>query len=185
MVVNYYLVLGVPPDADIGQIKAAYRSMAKRFHPDTNKGSEAAAELFRQLHEAYRILADPKLRLAHDAELKAAAQAELKRKSSQPTPQRDKQKFNRFLGALLDALFEPAERAPPSSKARDRPKPKRPQRAPPAKKKPDFSFYYHLELEKRKGPYACGEDGVFRREKPRNRSSGPQKTGLTKPPRWG
>ncbi len=184
MVVNYYLVLGVPPDSDLRQIKAAYRSMAKRFHPDTNKGSEAAAELFRQVHEAYRVLTDPELRQAHDAKLRAAAQAELRRKTPQSARQRDKQKFNRFLDALLDALFEPAERAPPASKSRDRPRAKQPQRAPP-RKKPDFSFYYHLELEKRKGPYACGEDGVVRREKSRNKGSPRQKPGFPSPPRWG
>ena len=93
MVITHYQLLGIPENADSRQIKTAYRSMAKRFHPDANKGSEAAAELFRQLNEAYRILCDEQLRKIYDRKIsvqhktQTAQQAtKQKRSSSQKKP---------------------------------------------------------------------------------------------------
>ena len=174
MLMNHYLLLGLQPDADAGQIKTAYRSMAKRFHPDTNQGSEAAAELFRQLNEAYRVLTDRELRTAYDAKLFAAEQAAQLRKRTQQkgrqaTAQREKptrdpqEKFNRFLNTLLDALLEEPESATPLAASRDRPT----QKKPPTnlRQQPDFDFYYYLAMEKKTPAYACGSDGVYRRAK--------------------
>ena len=69
MALNYYRLLGIPPDAGQRRIKSAYRSLAKRFHPDRNSGSETAAELFRQANQAYRVLSDPALRAHYDKKL--------------------------------------------------------------------------------------------------------------------
>jgi curved DNA-binding protein CbpA len=54
-----YGVLGVLPDADLGQIKAAHRRLAKRFHPDRSTGDE---ERFLAVQDAYQLLSDPKRR---------------------------------------------------------------------------------------------------------------------------
>lgn len=174
MMMNHYLLLGLQPDAEAGQIKTAYRRMAKRFHPDTNQGSEAAAELFRQLNEAYRVLTDPGLRTAYDAKLVAAEQAAQLRKrpqqkgsqaaaQTQQSPREPKQKFNRFLNTLLDALLEEPESAAPPAAARDRPAAKKPPTN--LRQQPDFDFYYYLAKEKKTPAYACGSDGVYRRTK--------------------
>ena len=66
-VTDYYTVLGVPADAVLADIKKAYRKLARRHHPDRNNGDPAAAERFRQITEAYEVLADPDRRKVYDA----------------------------------------------------------------------------------------------------------------------
>ena len=75
MALNYYRLLGIPPDSGQKKIKSAYRSLSKRFHPDRNKGSETAAELFRQVNHAYQILSDPKRRKLYDEKAGSAGKA--------------------------------------------------------------------------------------------------------------
>jgi len=174
MKISHYQILGIPETADLRQIKAAYRSMAKRFHPDTNSGSEAAAELFRQLTEAYRVLSDEQLRKVYDRTLKPAQPATPQEKPQSSTKAKPKpdpqQKFNKFLHSLLEAIFEEPD-PPPGKPAQARASPhSRGQRKP--RDKPDFNFYYYLEIERSNSPYSCGEDGIYRRSKPetKNRS---------------
>lgn len=64
--VDYYALLGVPPGASGGAIRAAFRRLAKRWHPDTSQ-VVGTAERFRQIVEAYDVLSDPARRLAYDA----------------------------------------------------------------------------------------------------------------------
>ena len=54
---DYYEVLGVSKDADADTIKKAYRTLAKKYHPDINK-SEDAPEKFKEVQEAYEVLSD-------------------------------------------------------------------------------------------------------------------------------
>ena len=54
---DYYEVLGVSEDADADTIKKAYRTLAKKYHPDINK-SEDAPEKFKEVQEAYEVLSD-------------------------------------------------------------------------------------------------------------------------------
>lgn len=61
-----YEVLGVKRDAEIGDIKKAYRRKAKQYHPDLNPGDEKAAKKFNDLSEAYGILQDPEKRRLYD-----------------------------------------------------------------------------------------------------------------------
>ena len=61
--VNLYDVLDVPQDCEIKEIKDAYRSLVKKFHPDKPKGD---AEMFELITHAYNILVNPKSRAEYD-----------------------------------------------------------------------------------------------------------------------
>lgn len=62
---DYYDVLGVSKDASDEQIKKAYRSLAKKFHPDMNK-QEGAEQRFKEISEAYEVLRDSSKRQDYD-----------------------------------------------------------------------------------------------------------------------
>ena len=62
---GYYKVLGVGREADQGEIKRAYRALARQYHPDVNGAHDAAAK-FREVNEAYEVLSDPKKRKNYD-----------------------------------------------------------------------------------------------------------------------
>lgn len=63
---DYYEILGVPRDADEAALKAAYRAVAMRDHPDRNPDDPAAEDRFKDASEAYAILSDPEKRRAYD-----------------------------------------------------------------------------------------------------------------------
>jgi curved DNA-binding protein len=60
-----YETLGVPRDASAEDIRAAYRRLARRFHPDVNKEPEAE-ERFKEISEAHEVLSDPDKRARYD-----------------------------------------------------------------------------------------------------------------------
>ena len=62
----YYEALGIPPSADPEAIRAAYRSLAQRFHPDKNPGCSAATSRMQQINEAYRALSNSVTRDEYD-----------------------------------------------------------------------------------------------------------------------
>ena len=62
---DYYETLGVPRDADLEQIKKAYRQLARTHHPDMSKAPDAEAR-FKEAAEAYATLKDPAKRAAYD-----------------------------------------------------------------------------------------------------------------------
>jgi len=63
---SYYDILGVKKNATDSDLKSAYRSLAKKYHPDLNPGDEAAATKFKEAAEAYDVLSDPKKRATYD-----------------------------------------------------------------------------------------------------------------------
>ena len=76
---DYYSILGVSREAPDFVIQAAYRAMAKKYHPDTYKGSKKEAERkIREINEAYSTLSSQQLRKKYDASLgkKDATKAE-------------------------------------------------------------------------------------------------------------
>ncbi|HEY9839075.1 MAG: molecular chaperone DnaJ [Candidatus Sericytochromatia bacterium] len=62
---DYYEVLGLERNADDGDIKRAYRKLARQYHPDVNKEPEAE-QIFKDVSEAYTILSDPQRRAGYD-----------------------------------------------------------------------------------------------------------------------
>ncbi len=62
---DYYEILGVNKDASKSEIKRAYRKLARKYHPDVSKASDAEAR-FKELGEAYEALKDPEKRAAYD-----------------------------------------------------------------------------------------------------------------------
>jgi molecular chaperone DnaJ len=66
---TYYEILGVPRQASRGEVKAAFRRLAKVYHPDATPGVEGSR--FRQICEAYKVLSNPFQRRAYDRELAA------------------------------------------------------------------------------------------------------------------
>jgi molecular chaperone DnaJ len=63
---DYYELLGVPRKAAVKDIRAAYRKLARKYHPDLNPGDKSAEEKFKQIQEAYEVLSDTKKRQMYD-----------------------------------------------------------------------------------------------------------------------
>ena len=63
---NYYKILGVTQDSTQEEIKKAYRRLAKKYHPDRNN-DDSAAEIFKDINEAYEVLGDEAKRRQYDS----------------------------------------------------------------------------------------------------------------------
>ena len=63
---DYYETLGVARNSSDGDIKAAYRKLAMKHHPDRNPGNKESEEKFKEISEAYEILSDSQKRAAYD-----------------------------------------------------------------------------------------------------------------------
>jgi curved DNA-binding protein CbpA len=71
---DYYAVLGIAPDSDEVVVRAAYKALMLKYHPDTSSvagaGARAAA-----INEAFNVLGDPRRRASYDSERAASAAA--------------------------------------------------------------------------------------------------------------
>jgi curved DNA-binding protein len=68
---NYYEILGINPNASSEEIKKAYRTLARQYHPDRNPGNKIAEEKFKDINEAYEVLSDVTKRSQYDQFSKA------------------------------------------------------------------------------------------------------------------
>ena len=63
---DYYEILGVAKDASTADIKAAYRKLALKYHPDRNPDNKDAEEKFKEAAQAYEVLSDAQKRAQYD-----------------------------------------------------------------------------------------------------------------------
>jgi molecular chaperone DnaJ len=91
---NYYEILGVRENSNTGEIKKAYRVLAKKYHPDVS-ADDSSSEDFLLIHKAYQILSDPVARKQYDRDLHQTT-----RRKSWTAPQKDV-----FTSSLFDWLF--------------------------------------------------------------------------------
>lgn len=118
---NYYEILGVKTDAEVSEIKAAYRKLVRQYHPDSGLGDR---ELFEAVTEAYQVLSDDKQRQVYNLRInaeddhrekveiyekakeqaEAAQKAKEKKQQATKAPQKDTAKDNWIndVGSTLD-----------------------------------------------------------------------------------
>jgi curved DNA-binding protein CbpA len=90
MTTDYYSVLGVTAAADDDVIAAAYRVLAKKFHPDTGStNGTASLERFREIQEAFEVLGNPELRAKYDWRRQWSSQASSERIQETGIPSED------------------------------------------------------------------------------------------------
>ncbi len=63
---DYYEVLGIDRNATDADIKKAYRTLAKKYHPDLNPGDKEAERKFKEVNEAYEVLSNPEKKSRYD-----------------------------------------------------------------------------------------------------------------------
>ena len=80
---SHYDTLGVPPDADQATIRAAYRRLARRYHPDSGSSDPTAMAA---VNEAYRVLREPARRALYDASLRAPTVGAQPRSAARSAP---------------------------------------------------------------------------------------------------
>src|SRR3954451_12293277 len=66
---NYYQLLHVSPQATQQEIKAAYRKLAFKYHPDRNKGDTITEAILKEINEAYSVLSNPEKRKFYNASI--------------------------------------------------------------------------------------------------------------------
>jgi hypothetical protein len=103
---DYYHVLGVQRTATASEIKSAYRKLARKRHPDVNRGSEKAAREFAVLSLAYHTLIDPQERAFYDQQLDKGVRGESILSSDNPHAQRARDmqaRWDRVVNQILES----------------------------------------------------------------------------------
>ena len=73
---NYYVVLGVPRQASLEEIKAAFKNLARKHHPDVATGEDSKIK-FEEINEAYETLSTPTKRKIYDEQQSQALVTDL------------------------------------------------------------------------------------------------------------
>ncbi|MBX3588151.1 MAG: J domain-containing protein [Ramlibacter sp.] len=108
---SYYDILKVAPDAPADDVRAAYRRMAQRYHPDKSPDNSYAPRVMANLNKAYEVLSDPVQREEHDRWIARESHADrprtgLRTRLSRPAPLPDlQQRVTRWPWYLLFATI--------------------------------------------------------------------------------
>lgn len=88
--INPYEVLNLQPTASKDEIRKAYRTLARKYHPDANPNNKAAEEKFKQINDAYTILSDEVKKADYDRSQRQQSQAtsNTKTTAAKPRPKR-------------------------------------------------------------------------------------------------
>jgi DnaJ-class molecular chaperone len=110
--ITYYVLLGLPKDANADDLKLAFHAFADTFHPDSHAGRpdderDAIGRIFRRGTEAYRVLSDPTLRAGYDASLAEGIPPSIASRRSSLPPAKERPQAAR---RLEDALRSPNAR---------------------------------------------------------------------------
>jgi len=108
---EYYRTLGVQPGASQDELKKAYRSLAKKYHPDLHPGDREAEARFKEINEAYEVLGDPDKRKEYDTKQQATQRrrAPNTAKSATRTPRGGPVDFSQMQGGFAQFFgFDPA-----------------------------------------------------------------------------
>jgi curved DNA-binding protein len=105
--VDYYKTLGLAKDANEKEIKAAYRKLARKYHPDLNPNNKEAEKKFKEINEANEVLSDPEKRKKYDEFGKDWQHADeiKKARSQQSSRSNTQQGYEEFTGDFSD-FFE-------------------------------------------------------------------------------
>ena len=130
---DYYQILGVGEKADQEEIKKAYRKLAKKHHPDANKGDAKASERFKEVGEAYSVLSDPTKRKQYDQMRRLGAMGFGRGRAGQPSPGAGPSADQGFsfedlqggfgnISDLFSSLFDLGRKPPPGARRAGRQK---------------------------------------------------------------
>ena len=109
---THYDVLEISRKATQEEIRAAYKLLVQRFHPDRNRGDSSAARLTQLINDAYKVLADPASRAAYDAELdRTRPSAELEDNAQSGRDHEPERQPHRTTKKARQAEAEPASRS--------------------------------------------------------------------------
>ncbi|MGC9827417.1 DnaJ domain-containing protein [Escherichia coli] len=106
---THYDNLKISKDAPIEVIQAAYRSLAKKYHPDINKDNPDAARIMKIINSSYEILSDPQKRKEHDSWIiketwRERAEATLNQNAPAPAQGVKKDKKS-LITKIIDLIF--------------------------------------------------------------------------------
>ena len=110
---DYYEVLGVTRTVTDVELKASFRKLAMKFHPDRNPGNAQAEVSFKEINEAYQVLSDPQKRGAYDRFGHAAFQG-----GGGPGGPGFGNEFGDFMSDIFDTFFGDARGQPGRGGAR-------------------------------------------------------------------
>ena len=103
--VDYYKILGIEKTATAKDIRAAYRKLARKYHPDLNPNNKDATKNFQQINEANEVLSDPEKRKKYDEYGKDWQHADQFESAKQYQSQSSNQSGSRYSGAQSEGDF--------------------------------------------------------------------------------
>ncbi|MDO9038644.1 MAG: J domain-containing protein [Lutibacter sp.] len=108
--IDYYKILGIDKSASAGDIKKAYRKLARKYHPDLNPSDKEAERKFKEINEANEVLSDPENRKKYDEHGKDWKHAEEFERANQQQRQyqrgQQQSSFGDFGGGDYSDFFE-------------------------------------------------------------------------------